>query len=253
MDPRFPASFEGRLDVRTLPWRRRARYRCRSGRPPPRPRTARARSSAVISETSAQPSTATKPSRASMPTATRPGCVLARRYAPDRGVAQRHRAQDHPPRSRPFRARRSIGGPGRGCRRPTRPSARFPRPVPPSPASAFTGRPSKAPLRSTMCSHRYSRPAAKTRAWAAGSVVEDGHCGPCRPAPGARNLPSLRSIAGRNFISVSKSSLCSARLRPPVQEVGDQPPGLRPLALSRDGTVCRSMLSRPIIAVTGPP
>ena len=98
---------------------------------------------------SAQPSTATRPSRASMPTATRPGCA-ARRRAHQLGVAQRRGAEDHPRDALVEPAPRSSRG--RGCRRRAAPGPR-PRARIASTAAPFTGRPAKAPSRSTRCSH----------------------------------------------------------------------------------------------------
>ena len=74
----------------------------------------RAMSSADSSDVSAQPSTATLPSRASSPTATRPGNAL-RRLLHQRRIAHRRGADDDA-RRRPCRA--SLrSSPCRGCRR----------------------------------------------------------------------------------------------------------------------------------------
>ena len=142
----------------------------------------RASSTTPISVVSAQPSTATRPSRASMPTAIAPG-MIGRGTPHQLGVAQRrgaeHDAVDAERRAS-ARSRR-----GRGCRRragcamPT--ASRIA-----ATASPLTERPAKAPSRSTTCSH--AKPASANCAGLRRRVVvEDG---------GARHLAADEANAG---------------------------------------------------------
>ena len=121
-----------------------------------------------VCEVSAQPSTATLPPLASMPTAMRPG-KLAQALRHQIRIAQGGGAQDH--------AADALVEPGLDLcqmRMPppsctgmltARGSLRRPR--------ALTGLPAKAPSRSTRCSQEKPWP-RRLSAWAAGSVIEDG-------------------------------------------------------------------------------
>ena len=114
-------------------------------------------------EVSAQPSVATMPSRASMPTAMRPGKA---RQACGTNAGFFTAALPRMTRLMPAASQASMPAMSRmpppsctGMRTAARMAAT---------ASALTGRPAKAPFRSTTCSQ--AKPAScQARAWAAGS------------------------------------------------------------------------------------
>ena len=160
----------------------------------------RAISSTVTCEVSAQPSTATLPSRASRPTATRPGNFLA---APFTSSGSRTAAVPMMTRVTPLASQASTVARSR---------------IPPpsctgmvtalsidSTAAAFIGLPANAPSRSTTC--RYSKPcAAKLCACAAGSRLNTV-ARAMSPCSRRTHWPFLRSIAGKRItVSISRSS-----------------------------------------------
>ena len=130
------------------------------------------------SEVSAQPSTATLPPRASMPTAIWPGISARGLAARDSGsrTAAVPRMTRATPLLEPALDRRQVADAAaelhRDARRPSRMA---------STAAPFTGLPAKAPSRSTTCSH--SKPCvSKLARLRGGIVVEDRRLRPCRRA-----------------------------------------------------------------------
>ena len=155
---------------------------------------ARARSVAVMSVSSAQPRVATRPCRASIPTATRPGKArAAARTRSGSSTATVPRITRATPRdSQPSIVAMSRMPPPSW--QGTCTAARIA-----STAGAFTGRPAKAPLRSTRCSQ--SQPAAaKAAACAAGSVPKTVALS-ISPRRSRTQAPSFRSIAGYRIIA----------------------------------------------------
>src|SRR5262245_46147895 len=166
----------------------------------------RARSSAVISLVSAQPSIATLPSRASMPTAMHPGKSRAASFT---RAGFRTAAVPRTTRSTPRSSQATIVSRSR---------------MPPpswieictaskiaSTALSLTGRPSNAPLRSTTCSQ--SKPCSSNmRACAAGSVLNTV-ASAISPLRRRTQWPSFKSMAGNRIIGRS--------LRLPLEEIGD--------------------------------
>ena len=155
----------------------------------PQPSKALASSTACMSVVSAQPCTATLPSRASMPTATWPGKARAASFT---NLGSRTAAVPRMTRAMPASSQRS-----------TPVMSRMP---PPSCTGAritsrmeetalwLTEWPSNAPLRSTTCSA--SKPmAAKRRAWSAGSSLKEVAV-VISPRSRRTHTPSLRSMAG---------------------------------------------------------
>src|SRR3984893_3653263 len=150
-------------------------------------------SSAVTCEVSAQPSTATLPSRASSPTATRPGNFLA---APFTNSGSRTAAVPMITRATPLASQASTVFKSR---------------MPPpsctgmvtafsiaSTACAFIGLPAKAPSRSTTC--RYSNPcAANACAFAEGSSLNTV-ARAISPCSRRTHWPFFRSMAGNRII-----------------------------------------------------
>src|SRR3984957_19161993 len=149
-------------------------------------------SSAVTSEVSAQPWTATLPSRASRPTATRPGNFFAALFT---SSGSRTAAVPMMTRATPLASQASTVSRSR---------------MPPpsctgmvtdlsiiSTACAFIGLPAKAPSRSTTC--RYSKPwAAKARACAAGSRLNTV-ARAMSPCSRRTHWPFFRSMAGNRI------------------------------------------------------
>src|SRR6266478_7633906 len=169
-------------------------------------------SSAVTCDVSAQPSTATLPSRASRPTATRPGNFFA---APFTSSGSRTAAVPIITRAMPFASQASTVSRSR---------------MPPpsctgmetafsiaSTAGAFIGLPAKAPSRSTTC--RYSNPcAAKLRACAAGSRLNTV-ARAMSPCSSRTHWPFFRSMAGNRIM---ECTLLPPPLRERVGEAGSR-------------------------------
>ncbi len=82
---------------------------------------------------------------------------------------------------------------------------------------AFTGRPVKAPLRSTMCSRR--APASTQRSATAKGSSEKTVSSSLRPWRRRTHLPSLRSMAGMTSMALARPPLLLARL----PQAGSQP------------------------------
>src|SRR5215813_910130 len=173
-----------------------------------------ARSSARTVLCLVQPSTATRPSRASMPTAIWPGhCRQAALTRPGSLTATVPRMTRRTPASIHWAMLSMV---------------RMPPPSWAGTATAFrmlctaarlTGWPSTAPLRSTRCSH--SQPAlANALAWAAGLSLNTV-ARAMSPRSRRTHLPSLRSMAG-------KRSMAAAGLARPVG--GRHPHGYSPAA-----------------------
>ena len=147
-----------------------------------RPRTAApGRLGRHVAVVSAQPSTATMPFRASIPTATRPGCARAasRTSSGSRSAAVPRITRAHA-LLQPGLDRRPVADAAAELHRHRRPRARIA-----STAAPLTGRPAKAPLRSTRCSHRqpgrHERPRLRRRI-----VAEHRRRAPSRRAAAAR-------------------------------------------------------------------
>src|SRR5580704_15295145 len=178
----------------------------------------RAMSSADNSDVAAQPSTATLPSRASRPTATRPGYARAASLtsAGSRTAAVPMITRATPLPSQPSMVARSRMPPP-SC------SGILTAPRMPSTAETFIGLPANAPSRSTKC--RYSKPwRSNACACAAGSrlnTVARAMSPCCRRT--AR--PSLRSMAGNRITAQGlrlRGVVTAMQSRIPLQKVRDQ-------------------------------
>ena len=183
----------------------------------------------------AQPSTATLPSRASMPTAMRPG-TAARGLADEAGVAHRRRADDDA-RRRPCRASpRCVAHVADAAAELHRHLTAFEDRA--RRRRALTGLPANAPLRSTRCSH--SKPArSNARACAAGIVVEHGR---------VRHV-AVHQAHAFAVLEVDRGKQDHGR---PLQEIGDQRKA-RGAWLFSGWNWVPTILSRPTMAVIGPP
>src|SRR5215475_5951981 len=170
------------------------------------------------SQVSAQPWTATRPSRASSPTTMRLGQSRAACFTRSGSFTA---AVPMMTRSTPFSSHVAIVALSR---------------IPPpsctgngtlsrmrSIAGALTGRPANAPSKSTTC--RYSNPSAsKPIAWAAASRLNTV-ARPMSPCSRRTHTPSFRSIAGNRIKDLAPSSLMLRRRdmsRPPPEEICDQ-------------------------------
>ena len=205
-------------------------------------------SSAVSSDVSAQPSTATLPSRASRPTAIRFGNFFAASFtsAGSRTAAVPMMTRLTPLPSQPSIVAMSRMPPPSCTHRPTVSRMR-------STAAPFIGLPAKAPSRSTTC--RCLKPCVSNAcACAAGSRLNTV-ARAMSPCSRRTARPSLRSMAGnritRGFHS-SRRALSATTLTASIsgnwRSAQAQAFGSFP-----GGTACRPCCRGATIAVTGPP
>ena len=149
----------GRVEVRAPCPCRRARCRCRRAPRRRRPRSGARRRARRRRCVSSQPSTATRPSRASMPTAMRPGW---RRAASRTSAGSRSAAVPRIARSTPSASASSIASSDAHPAAELRPGTSFAAVTIARTASRLRGRPARAPSRSTTCTR--GAPAATKRA-----------------------------------------------------------------------------------------
>src|SRR6516165_4066835 len=178
----------------------------------------RAISSAESSELSAQPSTATLPSRASRPTAMRPGKARAASLT---RAGSRTAAVPMMARSTPFSSQPAIAVMSR--RPPPSCTGKGTLSMIRSTAITLTGRPAKAASRSTTW--RYSNPSA-TKLWACEAASRlNTVARAMSPCSRRTQTPSLRSMAGNRINGVALQTVvrrAAPSSRFPVEEIGDQ-------------------------------
>ena len=192
----------------------------------------RAMSSAVSSDVSAQPSTATLPSRASSPTATRPGYFFAASFT---SAGSRTAAVPMMTRLTPFSSQPSTVA-----------MSRMP---PPSCTHSLTvSRMRSTAARSPACrrTRRRDRRRADTRSPASRRPA------PARPGSRLNTVARAMSPCSRRTRRRPSDRWRETGSRLPLQKIGDQrePEPLALLGMElRAGHSCRA----PTIAVTGPP
>ena len=217
-----------------------------------------AMSSTVSSDVSAQPSTATLPSRASRPTATRLGNLL-RRVLHQRRIAHRRGADDDAVDALLRASPRSSSC--RGCRRRAarrvRPSSRMR-----STAATFIGLPANAPSRSTTCrcskpcgleGMRLRRRIAVEHGGARHVALLQAHAQAVLQIDGGKqdHVTLTRSAIGRLAIAVGQQA---HRPRFTASNSGNWRSSASPSFWLFSGWNCvPTMLSRATMAVTGPP